>query len=251
MANAVNLTDVKWKEAYCEARAKDYDQFIRLGAMNYDGTLDAVLDMVLAPADAPLAVLELGTGTGLLSERLLRRFPKALLTGVDGSPEMLARARARLARFDGRAALLCRSFEEFAALAFEGMRFDLVVSSFSLHHMRHDLLRGAYSEMFRRLSPGGQVLLADYVLTPHAVLQERYEDLWVAARVRNVREALGKTLDFAEVRRDHERTKAAEGDNPARLDDHLAWLRDAGFESVDCHWKHFCYAVYGGLVPAS
>lgn len=251
MANATDGKDLMWKEAYSEARAKDYDQFIRLGAMNYDGTLDAVLNMVLAPADAPLRVLELGSGTGLLSERLLERFPNATLTGVDGSPEMLARAGARLARFTGRATLLCRSFEEYAALGFEGGSFDLVLSSFSLHHMRHDLLRGAYAQMRRRLSPGGQVLIADYVLTPHAVLQGRYEDIWVETRVRNVRAALGKTLDFAAVKLDHQRVKAAEGDNPALLDDQLAWLRQAGFEAVDCHWKHFCYAVYGGSTPHS
>lgn len=249
MPSATETKDALWKEAYAESRAKDYDQFIRLGAMNYDGTLDAVLEMVLAPQDAPLRVLELGSGTGLLSERLLARFPRAELTGVDGSPQMLERARARLARFPGRVTLLRRSFEEYAASGFEAADFDLVVSSFSLHHMRHDLLRGAYAQMRRRLPPGGQVLIADYVLTPHAVLQQRYEDIWVETRVRNVRTALGKQLDFAEVRRDHERTKAAEGDNPARLDDHLAWLREAGFAAVDCHWKHFCYAVYGGLVP--
>ncbi|TPW19267.1 MAG: type 12 methyltransferase [Elusimicrobia bacterium] len=247
MANATDGTDLKWKEAYSEARAQDYDRFIRLGAMNYDGTLDAVLGMVLAPADAPLRVLELGTGTGLLSERLLERFPRAALTGVDGSPEMLDRARGRLARFPRRANLLCRSFEEYAALGFEGGEFDLVVSSFSLHHMRHDLLRGAYAQMRRRLSPGGQVLIADYVLTPHAVLQDRYEDIWVETRMRNLREALGTAPGKAEMRLEHERTKAAEGDNPARLDDQLTWLREAGFESVDCHWKHFCYAVFGGL----
>lgn len=249
MANATEAADRLWKTAYAEARAKDYDQFIRLGAMNYDGALEAVLGMVLAPADAPLRVLELGTGTGLLSERLLERLPNASLTGVDGSPEMLARAAARLERFAGRRTLLCRSFEEYAARGFEGGEFDLVVSSFSLHHMRHDLLRGAYGEMLRRLSPGGQVLVADYVLTPHAALQERYEDIWVETRMRNVRAALGTVLDKEAVRRDHERTKAAEGDNPARLDDQLSWLRSAGFTDVDCHWKHFCYAVFGGLAP--
>ncbi len=115
--------------------------------------------------------------------------------------------------------------------------------------MRHDGLRRTFAEMRRRLVPGGQVLIADYVLTPHAVLQRRYEDIWVDTRISNVREALGKTLDKVEVWRDHEATKAAEGDNPARLDDELAWLREAGFADVDCHWKHFCYAVFGGTAP--
>ncbi|MBI3299166.1 MAG: class I SAM-dependent methyltransferase [Elusimicrobia bacterium] len=247
MTTTIRAVEPKWKGAYGEGRAKDYDQFIRLGAMNYDGVLDAVLRMVMTP---PERILELGAGTGLLSERLLERFPRASLTAVDGSGEMLERARGRLARFAGRVRVLQRSFEDFTASRFEDEGFDLIVSSFSLHHMRHDLLRGTYAQMRKSLAPRGQVLIADYVLTPHAEVQQRYEDIWVDTRVENVRAALGKVLDRAQVKRDHERTKAAEGDNPARLDDQLAWLRAAGFEAVDCHWKHFCYAVFGGLKPA-
>lgn len=241
--------DVKWRRAYSRSRAEAYDDFIRLGTMNYDGTLDAVLRMVLA--DSPARILELGAGTGLLSERLLERFPSATLLGVDGSPEMLARAQTRLTRFAGRSRLERRSFEEFADSGFGGEDFDLIVSSFSLHHMRHDRLRAAYAGMRRRLSSAGQVLIADYVLTPHAVLQRRYEDIWVDTRIGNVRKALGRTLDKAAAWREHEATKAAEGDNPARLGDQLAWLREAGFEDVECHWKHFCYAVFGGTAPAA
>jgi len=44
-------------------------------------------------AEAPATVVDLGCGTGNLAPLLLARWPAAQLTGVDGSPEMLARAR--------------------------------------------------------------------------------------------------------------------------------------------------------------
>jgi trans-aconitate 2-methyltransferase len=44
-------------------------------------------------AEAPAAVVDLGCGTGNLAPLLLARWPAARLTGVDSSPEMLARAR--------------------------------------------------------------------------------------------------------------------------------------------------------------
>ncbi len=236
----------KWREAYSESRAEQYDRFIELGAMNYQGALDAVLEMSGPAGDAPLRVLELGAGTGMLSRLLLERWPNAQLVAVDGSPEMLERAGARLAPYPGRVRLIESSFEDFVSGDLGGGSYDLVVSSFSLHHMDHFRLRECFVELYRRLTPGGRAVIADYVLTRYPALQHRYEELWVETRIRNVRQALGQTLEKADVWKDHEATKRAEGDNPAILDDLLLWLSQAGFVEVDCHWKNFCYAIYGG-----
>jgi len=46
------------------------------------------------PAEAPHAVVDLGCGAGNLAPLILARWPQAQLTGVDSSPEMLAKARA-------------------------------------------------------------------------------------------------------------------------------------------------------------
>jgi trans-aconitate 2-methyltransferase len=46
------------------------------------------------PAPAPASVVDLGCGAGNLAALFLARWPDAKLTGVDSSPEMLARARA-------------------------------------------------------------------------------------------------------------------------------------------------------------
>ncbi|MGH8704322.1 MAG: methyltransferase domain-containing protein [Burkholderiales bacterium] len=46
------------------------------------------------PAAAPETVVDLGCGAGNLAPLFLQRWPRTKLLGVDGSPEMLARARA-------------------------------------------------------------------------------------------------------------------------------------------------------------
>jgi len=45
-------------------------------------------------AQSPATVLDLGCGAGNLAPLILARWPQAQLTGVDSSPEMLAKARA-------------------------------------------------------------------------------------------------------------------------------------------------------------
>jgi trans-aconitate 2-methyltransferase len=46
------------------------------------------------PLAAPVAVYDLGCGAGNVTRFLAQRWPAAAVTGVDGSPAMLARARA-------------------------------------------------------------------------------------------------------------------------------------------------------------
>ena len=36
------------------------------------------------------------------------------------------------------------------------------------------------------------------------------------------------------------------GEMPARVCDHLTWLKEAGFKDVDCFWMRGGIAIYGG-----
>jgi SAM-dependent methyltransferase len=94
-------------------------------------------------------VLEVGCGTGLILERLAREARAA--TGVDLSPGMLARARAR--GLD----VVAGSVTE---LPFRDESFDLVVSFKVLAHVP-DIDR-ALGEVARVTRPGGQLALEFY-----------------------------------------------------------------------------------------
>ena len=99
------------------------------------------------------SVLDVGCGTGMLSERLLGAFPSCRLTGVDLSPAMVERARVRLA---GRAEVREADAER---LPFHDGAFDLVVCNDSFHHYP-DPDRAAF-QMWRVLRKGGALVLGD------------------------------------------------------------------------------------------
>lgn len=114
-----------------------------------------------AAAPSPGArVLEIGCGTGAVTQALLAR--DAQVTALDQNPEMLERARARLANAPaGAITLVERTASEIDA--FPERTFDAVVASLSLSEMsrleRAFVLKCAH----RALRPGGLIVLADEV----------------------------------------------------------------------------------------
>lgn len=125
------------------------------------------LRRALAEAAAPEPgghVLEIGCGTGALTELLLER--GARVTGIDQNPELLEQARAR---FEGiaseRVELIERTASEIDALPEAG--YSAVAASLSLSEMsrgeRHFVLEQARA----RLAPGGVLVIGDELRPRH------------------------------------------------------------------------------------
>ena len=180
----------------------------------------AVLMELLPPA--PRRVLDLGTGDGYTLGLVRSVRPEAEGVGVDFSAEMLGLARER---FAGDAGVEIVEHDLDLPLPPLG-RFDLVVSSFAIHHCVDERKRALYGEVFDALEHGGRFLNLEHVdsATP---------DLHV-----DFLAAIGKT--------------PAEDDPSNKLvavETQLAWLREIGFEQVDCHWKWRELALLAGVKP--
>lgn len=103
-------------------------------------------------------VLDVGCGTGAVTQALALAAPDARITGLDGDPDVLARARRRLARCQ-RVALLEGRADD---LPFEDCVFDRVTCALLLHHLFPADQRAALSEASRVLRPGGRLHVADW-----------------------------------------------------------------------------------------
>lgn len=130
------------------AAAGTYDAHARVQREVIGALLDVAPDL---PNEA--RILDAGCGTGLLTQRVLERYPSAQIDAFDASPHMVERARKRL----GPAApvtWLSNSFEGFRA----DSTYDLVVTSAALHWVPS--LASAVQSLARCVKPQGHLLAA-------------------------------------------------------------------------------------------
>jgi trans-aconitate 2-methyltransferase len=120
----------------------DPGQYLRFSDERLRPALDLLARVRL---DEPARVVDLGCGAGNVTAFLRRRFPKADVLGVDGSPAMLAKARA--------AAPDCRFEQADVENWTPGTPPDLLYSNAALHWLAgHDRL---FPRLVSLLAPGG------------------------------------------------------------------------------------------------
>jgi putative AdoMet-dependent methyltransferase len=142
-----------------DAWADTYDGWVTSDDPVY-ARYDEVLDRVvrLSGAGPGKRILDIGTGTGRLAERLLAR--GAEVSGVDPSQRMLDKAAAKPGCHGVE---LIRLKEPFLNLPYAKEAFDATVSTYAFHHVYPLKKPGGIREMVRVLKPGGLWVLGDLV----------------------------------------------------------------------------------------
>lgn len=219
--------------------ADQYDELFVTHMHDYDITHEMILTMLSLPRQSALCVLELGTGTGNLTQKLLDRFPQSTVVGYDVSAEMLARARAKLAVAGDRVQL---HQGDISQAVFPGP-FDAVISAIAVHHVPPPAKPILFHRLYAALRPGGVLVLGDAFQAATPALGERYRHL-VAAELAS--EGVVETPVYAEYR---SRNSQPSGGASTQLHKYLQWMQQAGLSNVDCVWKHFGRAVVYGERP--
>ena len=169
-------------------------------------------------------VLDLGTGDGRLLALLRDERPAMSGVGVDFSEVMLAAARKR---FDGDERIELVEHDLSEPLPDLG-RFDAIVSSFAIHHLEHERKRSLYSDAFGLLRPGGVFANFEHVASATYRLHLAFF------------EAIEEPIENEDP-----------SDRLLDVETQLGWLREIGFDDVDCYWKWLEMALLVGVKPGA
>jgi tRNA (cmo5U34)-methyltransferase len=206
-----------------------------------------VLRMIPHPIDAPIRVLDIGAGYGALAVAVLNDRANATAVCLDASEAMLKLGKERARDLKDRISFVQGSLETSDWLNSLDGTFDAVISSRALHHFtEHQRRRYIFREVFGLIRKGGCFLNADNVRAPTKSLSDRYRMARDEYLDRFVRESTGGKTNLVEVRAASPSTYHGPHNN-GYLEEELTWLREAGFEDVDCFWKFTTTVVYGGF----
>jgi SAM-dependent methyltransferase len=168
-------------------------------------------------------VLDLGSGDGRLLAMLQADRPEMCGVALDFSAVMLAAARDRFAG-DDRIEVTEHDLAEPIPAGLGS--FDAVVSSMAIHHLEDERKRAVFGEVLERLEPGGVFANFEHVASPTASLHAAF---------------------FAAI--DEPLENEDPSDRTVDVETQLGWLRELGYEDVDCYWKWLEMALLIGVKP--
>ncbi|MEO6528941.1 MAG: class I SAM-dependent methyltransferase [Gemmatimonadaceae bacterium] len=168
-------------------------------------------------------ILDLGAGDGRLLALLRLDRPAFRGIAADLSPTMLDSARAR---FAGDPLIEVIEYDLDQRLPDLGT-FDAIVSCFAIHHCSHERKHSLYAEIFAALEPEGVFYNLEHVASPTPELHAQFLD------------ALGITPEQED-----------QSNQLLDVQPQLEWMREIGYQQVDCHWKWRELALFGGIRPS-
>jgi tRNA (cmo5U34)-methyltransferase len=224
---------------------KDVERFSNLET-GQAATVDAPLCMELVTRAASVVtpgardMLDIGCGAGNYTVKMLQRLPGMNCTLVDLSEPMLARAKERVGAATAGAVTAVQG--DMREIEFGDERFDVVVATAALHHLRSDAeWEGMFAKIFRALRRGGSFWVFDMVEHEmsgvEAMMRERYGEYLAQLKGGGEAGAAYQEAVFAYVEAE---------DTPRSLGFQMKLMERVGFVNVEVLHKNGLFAAFGG-----
>ena len=240
------ITDEVWKLPAIVNRFLSYRAAIPL-AQEQIGVMMSILKMRGQPVES---FLDLGCGDGILGAAILGEYPSARGVFVDFSEPMLKQAREQLKDYSGQ--LVFENLSYGDPIWINRMQaeapFDAIVSGYSIHHQPDDRKYSIYQEIFSLLKPDGWFINIEHVSSAAQLNIDLFENHFISSRYAiEQRNSGSRTFDQLAEEYKNRPDKAANILTPAELQ--CDWLREIGYEEVDCYFRIYELAVFGGRRP--
>jgi len=241
-------TDEVWKLPAIVNRFLSYRAAIPL-AQEQIGVMMSILKMRGQPVEH---FLDLGCGDGILGAAILGEYPSARGVLVDFSEPMLEQAQDQLNDYADQLTFENLDYGDPAWVNHMQRydAFDAIVSGYSIHHQPDARKRQVYEEIFSLLKPDGWFINIEHVSSAADLNIDLFENHYVAARYA-IEQQNGGTRTFEQIAEEYKNRpdKAANLLAPTELQ--CEWLREIGYEEVDCYFRIYELAVFGGRKPSS
>jgi tRNA (cmo5U34)-methyltransferase len=194
--------------------------------------------------------LDLGCGDGILGAAILGEYPLAHGLFVDFSEPMLDQARLQLKDYESQLAFENLDYGDPAwvkQMQSYGL-FDAIVSGYSIHHQPDVRKRSIYEEIYSLLKPGAWFVNIEHIAaesqTAVDLFNDHYIDTWLEREQRS-----GGTKTRQEISEFFMNRPDKDANILLSVNTQCDWLREIGYQEVDCYFRIYELAVFAGRKP--
>jgi len=229
-----------------EELATAFLQGVRGAIPGADLQLAVLAKIVQIWCESPAVMLDLGCGDGILGRYLLGRFPNAAGIFADFSDPMLKAAQAATADLP-QTTVVRADFSTPAWTESVGGYgpFDVIVSGFAIHHQPDDRKQAIYREVFQLLKPGGVFLNMEHVASLTSAGEHLFDEFFID-HLHQFHARTSPEKSREDVADTYYRRPDKQENILAPVEVQCEWLRHIGFTDVDCFFKTFELALFGG-----
>ncbi len=212
--------------------SEDYPELLRKAVPRYDDMLNAILEYI--PREfKPKRILELGCGSGNLTDKVINRFSGSIIEVVDISGDFLNFSKLR---FKDRTKIIYHQMD-FKELNFKENSFDLVVSSISIHHIEDHDKKNLFEIIYKILKPKGKLVFSDQAKGSNEYIYKKHIEIWHKEAIK-----LGSSEADWKMWMDHQNKH----DFHSTVLEHIDWMKAANFKNIDILWKNLLWTVFYG-----
>ena len=212
--------------------ANEYDKNRRKFLPCFDDFYISTTDLIAHNIAAPKRVLDLGAGTGLLSQFWIQHFPAADFVLVDIADEMLDVARRRFEGMDRVTYQVLNYAEELP----DGS-FDVVASALSIHHLEDTDKQNLFARIHDLLPSGGLFVNYDQFCAAQPGIDRWINSYWE-------KQLMHSGLTDHDIALWRERKKL---DRECSVEQELAMLDACGFKTVACIYSCQKFSVIAAI----
>ena len=240
------VTDEVWKLPAIVNRFLSYRAAIPL-AQEQIGIMMSILKTRTQPVET---FLDLGCGDGILGAAILGECPSSHGVLVDFSKPMLEQAREHLKEYADQLVFEALDYGDRAWVnrMQAHRRFDAVVSGYSIHHQPDARKYSIYQEIFSLLNDGGWFINIEHVSSAAQLNIDLFENHYILARFA-IEQRNGGTRTFDQLADEYRNRPDKAANILASTEIQCDWLREIGYEEVDCYFRIYELAVFAGRHP--
>lgn len=242
---------------HSNSMAKSYDQMCQLMVPGYNFMQNTLINTIKFENMDKIILLDLGAGSGILIEKVLKEFPDSRCIYLDYSNEFMNIAKNRLRKYKDRITYIKSDICDEWELQLN-ITPNIITSSSAIHHLLNEDKKNLYSRCYNVLDDNGWLFNIDEMKTLYNDAYQRSLQYWIyhTEELRNIiPENLNDDYEMVMEKFDGWKKRNVNNLNEPKVegDDihesflvQLEWLKDAGFVEVDVICKLYLWCMIGG-----